>query len=99
MDYKFLGVELMGLIEGWIEDERQGVLNTEPPLSPPISEAKNVGISVGNALTNGAPELAPSANVEEEAVASNPPLTAEDPTSTANEATSGFTGRVALINL
>ena len=35
MDYKFLGVELVGLIEGWIEDERQGVLNTEPPLSPP----------------------------------------------------------------
>ena len=46
MDYTFFGVELVGLMEGWVEEEKQGVPNTEPPPSPPYPEAENVGVAI-----------------------------------------------------
>ena len=99
MYYRFLGVELVGLIEGWIEEEKQSVLNIEPPPSPPYLEAENVGTTVSIAPPSEAPDQAPPVGVEEEVVASNPPPTIDEPTSGANEAMFGFMGGATLINL
>ena len=65
MDYRFLGAELVGLMEGWIVEERQGVLNTEPPPSPLYPEVENVGTAAGTVPPNEAPEKAPLTHVEE----------------------------------
>ena len=40
VDYRFLGGKLVNLMEGWLKKERQGILNTEPPPSPPYPEVE-----------------------------------------------------------
>ena len=32
-DYRFLGVELRNLMARWIDKEKEGILDTRPPLS------------------------------------------------------------------
>ena len=34
VDYWFLGIELMNLMAGWIDEEKRGILNTRPPPLP-----------------------------------------------------------------
>ena len=39
-DYKFFGSELMNLMVRWIDEEREGILNTRPPPSPQYTEVE-----------------------------------------------------------
>ena len=95
VDYRFLGGKLLKLIEGWFEEERLGTLDTAPPPSPPYPMVEGNVIATEVTPAEG-PEQPPSTNAEDEAVTSNPPPTAEEPT---NEVTSRFMGNHALINL
>ena len=82
-------------MEGWLEEGRQGILNTEPPPSPTYPEVEG-NLAVAEVTLTEAPEQPPPTHVEEEAIASNPSSTPEE---LANEVTYGFTGNHVLINL
>ena len=87
-------------MEGSIEEERHGTLNTEPPPSPLYPRVKDhvaaPEVTASEVAPAEVPEQPLSANAEKEAVASNPPLIVEEPN---NEVTSGYIGSHALINL
>ena len=85
----------MKLMEGWLEVERQGTLNTEPPPTPRYPKVEGDVTAVEVAPTE-ALEQPPPIDAEEEAVASNLPSTAEEP---ANEVTSGYIGSHMPVNL
>ena len=72
VDYRFLGIELMNFMVGWIDEDMQGILNTRPPLSPQYPEAEDDDTTIGVVPPTEAPEQAPPTNAEE-AVASEPP--------------------------
>ena len=70
--YKFLEGELLKLMEEWLEEEKQGTLNTEPLPSPCYPKVKG-HIATPEVDPSKAPEQLPPTNAEKEAVASNPP--------------------------
>ena len=79
VDYRFLGGELVKLMDQWLEEERMGTLNTTPPPSAlvPVTEGNVVAAEVG---PSEVPEQQPPVDVEEgEVVASNPPPIVEEP--------------------
>ena len=89
INYKILGVELRKLRARWIDEEKDGILDTRPPHSPQYSEVEEDDEVVEVAPSNKVPEQAsPSDAREEEEIASNHPLTEDEPTPiTLDEAT------------
>ena len=85
----------MNLMEGWLEEERQGTVNTEPPPLPPYLEVKGDVLTAEVAQTE-VPKQPPLVDAEDEVVDSNSPPTTEEP---ANQVTSGYVGSNTLINL
>lgn len=83
-------------MEGWIEEERQGILNTEPPPSTPYLEVGGNDVVAEVAHPTEAPEQPPPIDAGEEAIVSNPPQNVDE---LANKVTSGFIGGATLINL
>ena len=59
----------------WIDEEKEGILNTRPPPSPQYPEVKEDDEVVEVIPPIEVPEQAPLADVEEEEIASNPPPT------------------------
>ena len=62
----------MNLMAGWIDEEKQGILNTRPPPSPQYPEAEDDDATIEVASLTEAPEQAPPTDVKEE-VPSDPP--------------------------
>ena len=80
IDYRFLGEEFNKLMVTETNREKRGTLNTRPPPLPQYSDAEDDDI-VEVEPPNEAHEQAPSADAEEEEIASNPPLAEDEPTS------------------
>ena len=95
INYRFLGGELVKLMDQWLKEERLGTLNTTPPPSP-LDQMIKGNIVAADVGPSEVPKQQPLADVKEEVVASNPYSVVEEP---ANEVTFRFMGNHDLINL
>ena len=93
-DYSFLEGELTNLIGEWLEAEKLNALDPTPSSPPPSPLAE--GIIGARIMPIGAFKQQPAANADEEAVASNPPPTVEEPV---GEVTSRVVSSKTLIDL
>ena len=100
VDYRFLGIELINLMAGWIDEEKRGILNTRPPPSPQYPEAEDDDAVVEVVPLTEAPEQALPTDAEEE-VASDPlsPVVDEAAPTTPSDAAPITLGKVVPIDL
>ena len=94
LDYAFLGGELTDLIGEWLGEEKLNAPNAAPSPTPLGPLARNAAET--EPVPAGAFEQQPMVEVDNKTIASNPPLTVEDP---ADELNSGVAATQLLINL
>ena len=100
VDYRFLGRELRRLMQRWIDEEREGIFDTRPLPSPQYPKVEVDSEVMEVTPPAEVPEQAPSAEDEEEEIASNPPPTEDEVTpNTPNKVTSVLPDEAAPIIL
>ena len=100
VDYRLLGPKLRNLMVRWLDEEKEGILDTRPPPSPKYPEAEEDDEVLEVAPPIEVPAQALPADTKEEEIVSNPLHTKDKPVPiTLEEATPITLNEVALVVL